>query len=504
MVFADMIDEKGRPESHRQEEISSSNDQGVGYKKDEITSFSHSSTRVRRISSLPPRKQDVAARLRDTRIGRVYVNWLKKYAVFRYIVYWMWRNGYPVYMNRVNPFVSSFPVRRAKRWRPLMKLREFVKEQEAGIYKVADGVEVETPAPRVFPVSDQDYLVSPHERYKFPEIFVAAIRNGLIYGGSNLVLAGETVICHDLYNFDTDYTSEELHGRTLIDPKAKRIRWLLYDDEPERIPVAATFIDACAPNYAHWLTEVLPRLAVFCADKNFREVPILVNDGLHKNIMESLFLLAGPEREVLILPMGRAVFCEKLFVTSAAGYVPFDWRNNRFSGRSHGLFSATAFEVVWKRLNSTAQVMREDVWPQKIFLRRTSEYRKILNAAEVEKFLERRGYAIIEPEKMAFAEQVRLFSNAQIVVGSSGAALANILFAPRNSKVVVLIGKQRNTIYWYWQNIACVSGKTVSYVLGKVIERLLNGAHASYVVSLEDLEACIAEAESAGSYGFKK
>lgn len=498
MVPANMINEKGRHEWHQKEEMPSSTAQGFKGERDDITSLIRSSTRVRKIMSLSPKKQDIAARLRDYWIGRLYVNRLKQYEVFRNSFHWIWRNGYPLYMNRMSPFLSSSSVRHAKRWRPLMKLREFAKEQESKLYKVADGVEVETPAPRVLPVSEQDYLVSPHDRYKFPDIFVATVRNGLIYGGSNLVLAGEKVICHDLYNFDRDYTSEELHGRTVIDMKYRRIRWLLHDDEPERIPVAATFIDACAPNYAHWLSEVLPRLAVFCADETFRDVPIVVNDGLHNNIMESLFLVAGPEREILILPVGRAIFCERLFVTSAAGYVPFDWRNKRLRGRSHGLFSATAFEVVCKQLHPVAQISRKSVGPDKIFLRRNSQYRKIVNAGEVEEFFDARGYAIIEPEKMTFTEQVTLFNSAQIVVGSSGAALANIVFAPRNCKIVILIGKQRDTIYWYWQNMACMSGKTVSYVLGKVMEGFPNGAHASFVVSLEDLESCMCAAEGLG------
>ena len=57
-----------------------------------------------------------------------------------------------------------------------------------------------------------------------PHIYVTTINDGMLYGGTNLVLTNDEVIYHDLYDFKCDYTSEELHGRTIIDIKKNRIR----------------------------------------------------------------------------------------------------------------------------------------------------------------------------------------------------------------------------------------------------------------------------------------
>jgi capsular polysaccharide biosynthesis protein len=400
----------------------------------------------------------------------------------------MWRNGYHLYVNFFDAHLFN---RKVKRWRPLTKLREYTKKWEIPTYKLTDAASIETPVPRVFPACDQSYLVSPHDRYEFPEIFVAAINNAVIYGGTNLVLADGEVICHDLYDFKRDYTSEEVHSRTLIDPKSRRIRWLLNDEAPETIPVVATFIDACALNYAHWMTEVLPRVVLFCAEERFKGVPIVVNDGLHKNIMESLFLVVGTEREIITLPIGRALAVSELYVTSVAGYVPFERRTNKLSGHSHGMFSPLAFEILRNHLTALGQKAEEEAWPAKIFLRRNSGIRKISNAAELEKLLIARGYVIVEPEKLTFSQQVQLFSNAKTIIGSSGAALANIVFASQNAKIFILIGKYLDISYWYWQNMACVSGKTVSYVFGKINTSQSIGIHADFMVDLDDLVSSI-------------
>lgn len=448
------------------------------------------SPKIRNIKALQTKPADILAKLRTTWLGRVYTSLLKQYVIIRWVAQWIWRNGYPVYVNHWidggwRDFLPRLSNRRKVRWRPLTKLRDFSKTNGIPTYKLADAALVETPAPSVFPNCDQGYLVSPHNRYRFPEIYVATINNAITYGGTNLILADGEVVYHDLYDFERDYTSEELLGRTLIDPKSSRIRWLLHDEAPEPIPVAATFVDACASNYAHWMTEVLPRVALFCAEDRFRGVPIVVNDGLHKNIMESLFLVAGTEHEIITLPIGRALAVNELYLTSVVGYAPFERRTNKLSGHSHGMFSPRAFERLRKHLGALGQKTEKEAWPEKIFLRRISGTRKVTNTAELEKLLVAQGYVIIEPEKLSFLQQTQLFSKAKVIVGPSGAALANILFAPQCSKVFILISKYPDTSYWYWQNIACASGKAVSYILGEVAARGPSGIHADFTVDLQ-------------------
>jgi capsular polysaccharide biosynthesis protein len=393
----------------------------------------------------------------------------------------MWRNLYPVYVNHI---AIHFRHIKARRWLHLTRLSEFAKTREIPSIQVTDAALVETPAPTVLPACDQDYLASPHDRYNFPSIYVATISHGIIYGGTNLVLTKDEVICHDLYDFERDYTSEELLGRNLLDPKKSRIRWLVHDESPVHLPAAADFVDACATNYAHWLTEVLPRIAVFCAEEQFKGVPIVVNDGLHKNIMESLFLVAGSEREVVTLPIGRAIQVDALYLTSVAGYVPFDRRNKKLDGHSHGLFSPPAFELIRRQVASFVGKLPEQPWPEKIYLRRNSGVRKVTNATELEELLVAKGCVIVEPENLSFLQQAQLFTHAKVIIGSSGAALANIVFAPPNVKVFILIGKYPDTSYWYWQNIACASSKTVSYVFGEVAGSA-SGIHADFTVDLD-------------------
>lgn len=422
--------------------------------------------------------------LRTIWLTQVYRKHLKQYAYVRRLVAWTWRNGYPIYANYLAAWLFN---RKEKRWRSMMTLSAFAKREQHAVHQLITATPIEIPIPRVFPANEQCCLGIADVRYTFPEVLVATINNATIHGGTNLVLKGEEVICHDLYDFKRDSTSEELHGRTRIDPKRNRIRWLLHDQSPELMPIAATFIDACASNYAHWMTEVLPRIALFCNEKCFENVPIIVNDGLHPNIMTSLSLVVGVEREIIALPIGRAVHVAELYMTSATGYVPFDQRTQKLSGHSHGMFNSKAFQQLRNCLSVFAQSDTNQALPDKILLRRNSGTRKVANGAAIEKLLLAHGYVVIEPEKLSFLRQIQLFSNAKKIIGPTGAAFANAVFCGAGAKVVILMGKHEKMIYRYWLNMLAPLQVEVSYILGDVVKNRDLGIHGDFYISQSDV-----------------
>ena len=449
-----------------------------------VSDLSPPSSKVRWIEGRQQKSMDIVARLKATAIGRFYASHLKQHPFVRGVVIWLWRNTYPIYANHISIILKN---RKTKRWQSLIKLGDYTKSRGLRTIQLVNAVVVETPTPKVFPESDQGYLKSPHVRYYAPPIYVAIINDGMIYGGTNLVLTDDGVICHDLYDFERDYTSEELHGRTLIDPKSKQIRWLLHNEAPERIPVAASFVDACAANYAHWLTEVLPRIALFCAEERFHGVPIVVDDGLHKNIMESLFAVVGTEREIVLLQLGYAIQVETLYVTSVAGYVPFEPRKKKQISNHHGIFNANAFIAVRTALNKYVNNRESDSYPRRIYIRRNSGSRNIINQHEIEKLLHSHGYSIVESEKLSFLEQVALFANAKTIIGPVGAALANSLFIKKSTRVGIMVAQHKDMLYGYWPSMMSPQGADVSYIIGEIKGSAEHGVHGDFYIPITAL-----------------
>jgi capsular polysaccharide biosynthesis protein len=427
----------------------------------------------RRINPAPLGDKDLASRLRESLLGKVYINYLKRFPVLRWVAAWLWRNGYPLYWSMSRAVYKTLP-----KARPLIRLSAQARLSAENVDKFAEAETVVTPAPKVFPAKDRHYLAVQHDHYVFPEVFLTTVHDAVVTGGTNLIRKGEQILCHDLYDFSRDYTSEETHGRTVI-TRTGGVKWLMNSAVPEElIPVAASFVDACALNYAHWLTEVLPRIALFCSRDQLRDVPIIVDDGLHKNLMESLLLVAGPLRTVFMLPLGRALRVERLFAVSPTGYVPFGPRSTRLKSRSHGTFSPVALNLVANKIASGFDPAAD--LPRKIVIRRNSGIRRMLNADDIEQQLVNKGFTIVEPEKLSLREQVRIFSSAEVVVGATGAAFANIVFCRPTARIIIMISKHENMPYWYWQHIACSVGCSVEYVLGDIVRGSDLGIHGDF------------------------
>ena len=434
-------------------------------------------SKTRRIRTIQPYNDGLFLRMRNSLLGKFYTNYLKRFPIWRWLVALIWRKWFAIIFRLAAAFRKS---------RPLVKLSVQAEQSPEGVFRLSPGETVETPLPTIFPSKDHHVVIAPQDRYRFPDIFVTTVREAMVAGGTNLILAGEEVLCHDLYDFPQDFTSEELHGRTVINPKTGRVWWLMKDPTPESVQAAASFVDACAFNYAHWMTEVLPRICLFCCDDRFHDVPIIVNHGLHKNIMESLFMVAGLEREIITLPVGRALRVDRLFAVSPTGYVPFERRTDKLAGHSHGKFSAFALNALVKKTKSE-NVFDDNHFPKKFIIRRNSGYRVVRNFDDIENSLLERGFSVIEPEKFTFREQAQLFSHAEIIVGTTGAALANIIFSKPSAQIVIMSSKHKDMPYGYWQNIACTVGCRVKYVLGDIVRSSDLGFHADFRVNPSDV-----------------
>lgn len=339
--------------------------------------------------------------------------------------------------------------------------------------------------PMVVPPSLDPIVALAAESYIFPAIAVALVPNAKVEGLSNFVELKDEVLHHDLYRLSHDYTSEELHGRFTIHPAENRIRKFGRKDSDLTLDTAAVFTDACAPNYAHWLTEVLPRIHV-CAQSGMDDsIPFIVDAGLHANILASARLLAG-KHPLLELTREQSIQVKNLYVVGATGYIPFDRRPAKDGDHGHGIFSASALRSMRTQLSQLLGA-GDGTSPRKIMLRRSSGARAMRNEEALALKLEQLGFSLVYPETLSFTQQYQLFSKAECVVGATGAAMANLVFCPTSCRIVICLSSHREHSFGYWRNMASAVGNEIRYVLGPVLGEKNQGVHADFVVSVDDV-----------------
>jgi capsular polysaccharide biosynthesis protein len=410
-------------------------------------------------------------------IGKLYRKFFKKIPFIRSFALWGWKRLFPfcfkIYAKlRSEKFIQI----------PLIKFSEFFVDRKILYPKQT----ILTPAPNVFPKYLKHAVVQPHAEYDFPEISIGLVENCIVVGASNSLSVEEHLIFHDLIDFTHDYTSEELHGRFIVDIEKSLVTRLTLPSVELEIDEGVVFTDAVSRNYAHFLTELLPRVFVFFGDQPKNSgITMIIDAGLHQNLMDAIELVVGTSESMIGLEVGEAALVKSLKVVSPCGYVPFEKRPGKemLLGHSHGVFSPIALmsmrDFIQKKISGLALKRT----PSRIYIRRNSEYRNVSNAAEIETLLLANGFSIIEPEKLTFLEQVEYFSNAEVVVGATGAALANLIFCAPSTRIVILIAKFKHTSYYYWQNMASACGNHVTYVLGEVDSGSGKTIHSNFKVS---------------------
>jgi capsular polysaccharide biosynthesis protein len=432
------------------------------------------------ISLINPKNLSIGTleRLKRGWFGQIYRTQLKSIPFVRATLIQSWRYLFPLYASIVARLHVADPT---KAWRPLIKMHDFVLANRRPCKQIYGPMRVETPVPKVLPAEDQALLLAPHDHYVFPAVYVAELGQAIVCGGSNFVFVDGEVICHDLYDFERDYTSEEMHGRHLIDPKANRMRLLDQDPTPEEIDCAASFLDACAANYAHWMTEVLPRVAVFCDVTAYAEVPIIVNAELHPNIMQSLALVVGDQRKVMVLPVGRSIKVNNLVQTSVTGYVPFEKRNKQLAGHGQGVFNPLALKSLKEKLKIRigGEFQKSS---EKVYLQRTSGLRNVVNTKEIDKIISEADYSFNDPGLMNFIDQVGLLVNSSKVIAATGAALCNAIFCDRSISIFILMGKHDDMIYRYWANMLQPLDLNVNYILGEQSNSSEKSIHGNFKI----------------------
>ncbi len=235
---------------------------------------------------------------------------------------------------------------------------------------------------------------------------------------------------------------------------------------------------AGANNYGHTLTEILPRL-VNLARSPLRDVRLLLPNGMagFEPTVRSLLALLGITAEL--------VFVDEQQVTSVSNLVyvgPVSKHNRRKSQ------TVLAFrDLLWRSLGITPQPHR------RFYIERPpNEQRGLVNAREVRELLEAAGYETVHPGTLPFNDQVVLFSQASHIVGSLGAGLTNMLFAPPTCRVVMIDNGLADYFFW---DLAALAGQPFTWMFTGPISFFSQAlATAPYAVDLDGLRYVLQQA----------
>ncbi|WP_188717453.1 glycosyltransferase family 61 protein, partial [Paracoccus acridae] len=93
---------------------------------------------------------------------------------------------------------------------------------------------------------------------------------------------------------------------------------------------------------------------------------------------------------------------------------------------------------VFGRLRELSRLSTVDT-PERVYVSRSRvRGRKLINEAAVECLFIDKGFTVIHPQDLPMEDQIKIFSNARLLAAAGGSAAHNAVFAPEDTKVLIL------------------------------------------------------------------
>ena len=233
------------------------------------------------------------------------------------------------------------------------------------------------------------------------------------------------------------------------------------------------YLDSEFPcHFGHFTSEVISRLWAWNDVKKLSpDVKVLI--GLEKgrtlpSFVESILLGYGIGKEDII------TFNDKIKVDTLYSATPYYVIGNHIN---------PAIKDIWNKIGNSTNEGISGIKGKRLFIARPeSGGRKCLNSDRLEKIFKDRGFEFYSPEKHSWKDQVKTFSNVNVIAGYAGSGTFNTMFASGNNKKLVIIGSNSYTAIN--EHYICASkGFDLTYFLGDSLLAHDNGWSAEAFMS---------------------
>ena len=240
-------------------------------------------------------------------------------------------------------------------------------------------------------------------------------------------------------------------------------------------------------NWYHWLAEYLPRVLAV-PDHIDSGVPLIVSPRVPASGREALADLSS--RDVLVADPGRTMRVGVLHVVSPPIQVLDTTRVSWDRGVSVDREPLDRLRRLW---NVDQPLARPGL---RLFVERRAGHRGVANEAALHAIALRHGFTSVDPSALSYAEQKDIFARADIVVGGSGAVMANYLFMRPGSRILAFTSEHLAD-FILPAVLAGIAGAEFRYLLGRStlgldeVEDRNMWNHADYVIDPADLDEAL-------------
>lgn len=312
-------------------------------------------------------------------------------------------------------------------------------------------------------VSGPAYLDCPRAmaNITLPEIALYRLTDGQICSVSRSVilpdqkLVIERVEPANVQNADYSCAHLLYHGEKLA---------LVRQDQPELIDKGILISGGSETNYYHWMLEVLSQLQFIDEiPAEYNDYPILISVSSQKISAIKTFIDAAEiNRRFIYLNNITSYRVRDLLLITPPNNLVANLKDTAWSNVVNSYVRKESIDylrhVAFQICLSSASTML----PKRIFFAR-KDFIRHYNQNEIMDALSVFGFAFVYMEDLSFCEQVSLMAQAEIIVGPTGAAWTNLIFASPGTKALCWMARDAGDLSCF-SNIAYTLDIDLNYL----------------------------------------
>jgi hypothetical protein len=260
-----------------------------------------------------------------------------------------------------------------------------------------------------------------------------------------------------------------------------------------------SMLDPTSGNWMHFLSEVLPNAIESYSSFADKQFGLLIDESIPLSAQQ-LIQTVFPETPLIVVHPGQSLEVQKLFVGNLKNKCgSYFWSRNE--EHTLGAYKFNKDLLLLTKQTILRNIEIRDITlsgSSKIYLKRESYFRKMMNQDSIEKLLVENGFLVFTPDAHNLNELIFLLSNAKVVVAQAGAALANIMFMPKGSQVISLMADSEWVNYGYFEVYADLFDLKYTAIKGPKVRKLefnisttgseIHPMNTDFYIDLSDLE----------------
>ncbi|KUO58034.1 MAG: hypothetical protein APF84_18595 [Gracilibacter sp. BRH_c7a] len=288
-----------------------------------------------------------------------------------------------------------------------------------------------------------------------PEIYLVEMSDVDIIG-SNSFLIKDKYCLYDMFSIDY-YNRYDLRFASLKSIYKNKDVAIMAKDAKQEIKEAIFLLGFASCNYYHLTVELLAKLEYIDKNHDLCHLPIVVDEIIVKTPQLKQLLQVMNVKNHPIIPIKNEYKyrVKKLIYLSDCSWMPVNIKDNTSLINEDFRVSERSLKYIRDTVIAQLQIGKTDARRNIFISRKSTKNQRLINEKEVADLFCQYGFEVICPEELSFKEQVKAFSEASYVAGTSGAALTNIIYCHPEATFICIIPKEYNF------NMYATIGKTM-------------------------------------------